>query len=488
MNVSWLILPVLLPIVGGALLPLFRFQNKPARHRYCMSVVVLNTAITWGLLILRPQGTLTLFKLTQNMPIALKMDGLSLVFAAIVATLWPFATLYAFEYMEHMGGHNQFFAFYTMSFGVTLGIAFGANLITLYLFYECLTFVTLPLIMHEMNRRSVDAGLKYLMYSILGAAMAYEGMILLYSRTSSFTFVYGGLVQSTSHDPLLLIGWLLCFFGFGVKAAVFPFHGWLPTAGVAPTPVTALLHAVAVVKAGVFAIMRVTFYSYGPTFLKGTWAQDIAMAFAIFTIVFGSVMALKEQHIKRRLAYSTISNLSYIVFGVTLMTPAGLAGALCHMVFHSIMKICLFFCAGSIMHKTGREYVSQLDGFGKKMPITMASFTIGAAALTGIPMLTGFASKWYLGAAAVQTGGILPFLGVGALMISATLTAAYTFGIVIKAYFPQKEFDFHKIDDVKEAGICMKLPLICLCIAMVVFGVYSGPLVSVLTKIASSFL
>ena len=364
-----MLISVLLPILSGVTLPLWKFKVRRTREIYVLTCVCAASILVLALLLKRPEGSLRLFPLTSTLDIALRLDGLSGVFSGLVAFLWPLSSLYALEYIKHEGGDDRFFAFYTMTYGVTLGIAMSGNLLTLYLFYELLTLVTLPLVMHTRDKRSVRAGMKYLGFSIGGAACAFVGMMVLYRLgDTSLSFVYGGFVSgSASERTLILTAYLLCFFGFGVKAAVFPFHSWLPSAGVAPTPVTALLHAVAVVKAGAFAIMRVTFYCFGTAVLRGTWAQDIAMSFAVFTIVFGSAMALREQHLKRRLAYSTVSNLSYIVFGVTLMTPAGLTGALSHMIFHGVMKITLFFCAGAIMYMTHREFVPELTGLGRFM-------------------------------------------------------------------------------------------------------------------------
>ena len=250
--------------------------------------------------------------------------------------------------------------------------------------------------------------------------------MILYGETSDF--MLGGVMNMAriaGGKNIFLLVYVLSFFGFGVKAAVCPFNSWLPQAGVAPTPVTALLHAVAVVKSGAFAIMRLTFYCFGADFLRGTWAQYLVMAAVLITIVYGSSMALKETHLKRRLAYSTISNLSYILFGVVIMTPAGLAAALSHMLFHAFMKICSFFCAGAIMHQTERHYIHQLDGFGRKMPKVFFVFTVSALALMGVPGLCGFISKWNLADAAIASKNVLAYFGVGALLVSALLTAMY---------------------------------------------------------------
>lgn len=482
-----MVIAVLLPILSGALLPLCRFKKRVHREIYVETFVVLTSAAVLALLLSRPEGSLRLVRLTEKLDISLRMDGLAGVFSALVAFLWPLASLYAFEYIKHEGGDDRFFAYYTMTYGVTLGIAQSANLITLYLFYELLTLVTLPLVMHTGNKRSVKAGMKYLGYSIGGAAAAFLGIMILYAYGDpTLTFTYGGFVSAdTPRRTLVLAAYLLTFFGFGVKAAVFPFHSWLPSAGVAPTPVTALLHAVAVVKAGAFAIMRVTFYCFGTSLLYGTWAQHTAMAFASFTIVFGSVMALREQHLKRRLAYSTVSNLSYIVFGVTLMTPAGLAGALSHMLYHGVMKITLFFCAGAIMYKTHREFVPELTGLGPHMPVTFTAFAVASAALVGVPLLPGFLSKWNLATAALAEGGVLPVLGVAALLLSAILTAAYLFTPLVNAFFPPENEGRHGLEMAHDPNFYMKLPFIVLMAAMVLLGIGSKGLLELLARIAA---
>jgi len=486
-----ILIAILIPIIGGAIVPLLKFQNGKKREKYVSLVVIINTILVFFLLCNRPEGVFTLVNLTSSISIAFAIDGLSMIFAGLVAGLWPLATIYAFEYMKHEGKENTFFTYYTMTYGVALGVAFSANLITMYLFYELLTFITLPIIMHAMDKKAMHAGRRYLIYSVGGAAFAFMGIMVLYSITGTTDFTFGGLlgaVATTGKESWLLIAYLVVFLGFGVKAAVFPLHGWLPTAGVAPTPVTALLHAVAVVKAGVFALMRVTYYSFGTDFLKGTWVQYVAMALAIFTILYGSTMAVREQHLKRRLAYSTVSNLSYIVFGITLMTPLGLAAGLSHMIFHGVMKICLFLCAGAVIYKTHREYVYELKGFGKVMPVTMGCFLVGSLALTGIPGFCGFISKWNLANAAVETGNTLAFAGVIALVISAILTAVYLFTIAVQAYFPGEGFDKASVQEIEDPNNYMKIPMILLCVLMLILGCFSGPLMTMINQIAAGLV
>ena len=410
------------------------------------------------------------------------------MFAALVSFLWPLATLYAFEYMSHLQHRQLFFMFYVMTFGVTLGIAFSGNILTMYCFYEMLTMVTLPLIIHPLSKEAISASRTYLLYSLGGAAFAFIGMIFILYYGTTGAFVPGGVMHTAAaaeQQNVLLIAYVLTFFGFSVKAAMWPFGGWLPKAGVAPTPVTALLHAVAVVKAGAFALMRITYYSFGAELLRGTWAQTLLLVFVIITIVYGCSRALKETHLKRRLAYSTMSNLSYILFGVVLMSPLGLVGALCHMVFHAFMKICSFFCVGAVMHQTKKNYVHEINGLGHVMPVTFVIFTISGLALMGVPGLPGFISKWNLAKAAVSSEQPLALVGVFALLVSALLTAIYMMSISFRAFCPGREFDYGTVAGYRDPGWRMLVPLVVFVLVLFLFGLHSEPLVKLFTALVS---
>lgn len=486
MNAGIMVFVVLFPIAAGALIPLLPYRSRLQMMIYIEGVVLINSLLVMLMLLYRPEGAFVLLKFTGNLSISFELDGLGTVFAAIVGILWPLSTLYSFEYMKHEGHEKIFFMFYTITYGITLGIALAEDLVTMYCFYEMLSLVTLPLIMHTLTREAILASRTYLYYSLGGAAFAFIGMIfiLIYGETANF--VPGGVLDMTKIDNpgLILLIYLLCFMGFSVKAAMWPFSSWLPQAGVAPTPVTALLHAVAVVKAGAFTTMRITYYSFGADFLRGTWVQNVLLSLTIFTIVYGCSRALKETHLKRRLAWSTVSNLSYILFGVVLMTPLGLVGALCHMIFHAIMKICSFFCAGSIMYKSGRQYIYELDGMGKRMPKVFLIFTVSGMALMGVPGLCGFISKWKLVEAAVDCGSTLAFLGVAALLVSALLTAIYMISISVRAFFPGKDFDDSGIRKAEDPNWMMLLPLIVFVIAMICFGLHPQPVIRMLETIA----
>ncbi len=479
-----LLLLILIPFFGGLIMMIKPIENTHRRNVYvmCLCSAVSIAAIIMLLICQHTkQDTLFVFAYIfgEDFSLALHVDGLSAVFVAIVAVLWPVTDLYAFEYMQHDRAQNRFFAFFTMTYGVVIGIATAANLFTLYLFYELLTLCTLPLVMHEMNGIAKAAGLKYLLYSMSGAALAFVSMMVL-SSYGELAFQSGGGLNrelAAGHESLLYAGFLMGFFGFGVKAAIFPFHGWLPSAGVAPTPVTALLHAVAVVNAGIFAILRLLYFGYGASFLAGSHAQNVMLAFTSFTIVYGSTMALRMQHLKRRLAYSTVSNLSYMLLGAALCSGAGLTAAILHMIAHSALKIALFFCAGALLCRTEelpqgvQEYVFQYTGYAKKTPAIFTVFTIASLGLIGIPPLCGFASKWAIAEAAVSQGTALAITGCIALALSAFLTGMYLLGLILEACFPPEHFDDSALTELSDPGARMKTALwICAGLGLVLIA------------------
>ena len=479
-----LLVPIILPIVAGIYILKRNFEERADREKFVSTAVIINAVLVILLsLILRDQQ-LTLLPIIPNNPIALKIDNLGAMFASMVGLLWILCIYYSFEYMKHEGDENRFFGFYVMTFGVMMGITFSANLVTLYLFYEFLTLATVPLVLHGDSIQAKTATRIYIIFSIFGAALALCGIgVIAFNGDGSTAFMPGGILHNlTAGATVIQIAYLLTFFGFGVKSAVMPFHAWLPIAGVAPTPVSALLHAVAVVKAGVFAIARVTYFTIGPELLRGTTAQNVVLGACIVTIVYGSAMALMSQHLKRRLAYSTVSQLSYILFGIALMSGDGYIGGMIHLFGHAIVKITLFLCAGAIIYKTGREYVWELKGIGKAMPITMGVFTVASFALVGIPPLPGFFSKWFLAKAVISSGNMLGFVGLVALGVSALLTAIYLFSISANAFIPGAGFDYEAANkDVSDPNRYMTVPLIILAVAIVLFGLLITPMINILT-------
>ena len=457
MKPEMMLVAILLPVLGGAVAPLIPFKKRIHMEIYIESVVVLTTLIVAGLLVNRPSEPFPIVRFVNNLSLSLEIDGLSMVFAGLVAALWPLATLYSFEYMKHEKRERFFFMFYTITYGITLGIAFAEDMLTMYFFYELLTMVTVPLVLHTLTREAILASRKYLYYSLGGAAFAFIGLIFLLTYGTTINFTFGGVLDpaviSGDKRTLLLLIYVIAFCGFGVKA-------------------------------GAFAIIRLTFYSFGPDFIRGSWAQNVVMGIVIFTIVYGCSRALKETHLKRRLAYSTISNLSYILFGVCIMTPMGLVGALSHMVFHAVMKICSFFCVGAVMYKTGKQYVHEIDGFGRRMPVVFGIFTIASLGLMGVPGLAGFISKWNLASAAVMSDNVLAYVGIGALLVSALLTAIYMLSIVIRAFFPYKEKECSIPEETADPGWMMLVPLCIFAGAIIYFGLHSAPIVDFFTQIA----
>lgn len=484
---------VLFPTVSGLILLGWRPQNRKKRNAYIVTTTIVSSVFALAAITLSFQPELsgqicTLVHFSREFSISLRIDGASVIYGCIVSVLWPIVTVYSLEYMEHEGSESWFFGFWLISFGVVMGVAFAEDFLTLYFFYELLTLATLPLVMHHMDEKAQYAGRKYVIFSLSGAAFAFIGIVFLLHYGTTLNFTYGGVLQGiriAGHEDTLRWVFVCAFFGFGVKAAIFPFYGWLPDASVAPTPVSALLHAVAVVKAGAFAVMRLIYYGFGANFLYGTFAQAIVMTATIITIVFGSARALRTPHLKRRLAFSTVSNLSYILFSLTLMTSWGLVGGYTHMVYHAFVKITLFCCAGAIIQRSGKEYIYDLEDLGRRMPVVFATFTISSMALIGLPPLGGFVGKWMIASAAVRTEMPLAYVGIAALILSTLLTTLYMMTVVVRAYFSVGELDWEALDHVHDPTWLMKAPLLLMTAAGVLLAFYSNRLINFLITVAN---
>ncbi len=488
MSPFFLLLPILLPLIGGVLLIPICFKQDRPRNLYSEAVVVLTSGSVWLCLINLWGKPLTVYSFTSGFSITFCVDGLGAVFAAMLSLMWPLVMLYAFSYMHSARRKNVFFAFYIMTYGAALGIAMAGTILTMYVFFEMLTLVTIPLVSHYGDHDSMYAGRKYAAYTIGGASLAFFAVVLTTLNSDGGSFAFGGCLKGDYSVSLMQLAFLFGFFGFGAKAAVFPLFDWLPTASVAPTPVTALLHAVAVVNAGVFAVMRITWYVFGPELLRGSVEQKIALAVSIFSLVFGAAMALRERHFKRRLAFSTMSNLSYMLFGLMLMTPAGYEAGLAHMVFHGVIKMSLFLCAGAFMHKTGKSYIYEVNGVGRKMPLTFVCYTLGALSLTGIPLFCGFISKWKLLLAGAADQTPLGLAGCAALILSAFLCAMYTLTVSVRAFFAGKEKDAFPMASFDEADGFMLLPILVFTGVNIVFGVLPGGIMGLIGRIAAGLL
>ncbi|MCL1836404.1 MAG: hypothetical protein FWG46_02520 [Treponema sp.] len=462
-------------------------ENRGKRQVYVATVVGLNVLFVI-IAICMSSLELKLFHITSSVYMLLRVDNLSRFFLVLASLLWLAATFYTFEYIKHEGKDIRFFTFFLMTLGIIMGICMAGNFFTLYLFYELMTLITYPLVIHSETPEAMKAGSKYLMYSFFGAAFALVGFIFVAYFGKTIDFTPGGVlepVKMLGYEPLLLVVYMMAFIGFGCKAGMWPLHAWLPTAHpVAPAPASALLSGV-ITKAGVLAIIRVTFFIFGVDFVYGSWVQTALMTMTLLTVFMGSMLAFKEKLLKRRLAYSTVSQVSYVLFGFTIMSATGFLGSMLHIIFHAIIKNVLFLSAGAIIYKTHKTYVYELKGIGKAMPITMWCFTIASVALVGVPPTAGVVSKWSLAMGGITSNH--PFLGAfgaGILLISALLTGGYLITIFANAFFPGAGFDYKNLKS-SEPNKYMTVPLVILSACCVLFGMFPGPLVDFITKIAA---
>lgn len=475
MNPQMVLIPILLPIACGLLLYSQHEMEERTRRIFLLASACVTSIYVWVILLHGPTGVYTLYRFVQGFSIDFCVDVPAMIFAGMVSVMWPFLLLYGYAYMEHEHHKNSFFSFYLMTYGITLGLAFSASIVTMFVFYEMLTLVTLPLVIHYRDRDSIYAAQKYAAYLLVGAALAFVAVILVTLNGNEGVFILGGSLAGNYDKDLLRLAFLCGFFGFGTKAAVFPLYDWLPTASIAPTPVTSLLHAVAVVNSGAFAVMRLIYYSCGTELLAGTWEQNIALLFSAFTIAFSALQALRERHFKRRLAFSTSSNLSYMLFGFSCMTAQGFIGGLSHLLFHGMIKMVLFMCAGAFMTQTGKAYIYEVNGAGRKMPWVFGLFTLSAIGLIGFPMTSGFVSKYHLVMAGLEQGTGFGVVGVVCLIISAVLCSIYTLTISVRAFFPPKGQDrFAHGERISEPGLLMLVPMGLFVFFTYAFGMWPG--------------
>lgn len=477
----YLALCSLLPIAASALLWFIRFPKRLYKLIYVETVTLLTSVGVFIALFTKDQSVIEIFRISDSFVLSFSMDGASSVFIGLAALLWPFASLYAFEYMHHEKREGKFFVFYTLAYGVTILLAAANNLFTMYVFYECLTLVTIPLVEHGQDKESFRAARTYMIYLIGGASLGFAAMVMVNAHHAD-PFLLGGIMDEGARDILTLrLSYAFAFLGFAAKAAVFPLCRWLPKASVAPTPVTALLHAVAVVNAGVYAVMRITYYVYGPDFMYGTYIQSILLVLTAFTVAYGAIRAVRESHFKRRLAWSTVSNLSYMLSSLMLMTSGGMAAALTHMVFHGLVKIVLFFTAGAVLVCTGKTRVRELHGLAKHMPVTFAAFLIAGLALTGLPPLCGFFSKFMLIDEMLAFGSWQGIVCASALIVSAVCTAVYIFSVAIPAYFSHP---VHELEGNHDPHLPMRFVLIALSVLIVIVSLNSGRVMDAMRAVA----
>ena len=469
-------------ILASSLIPgliIFFLPESRTRTRITLNLVgaLLKVSLVCVVLVgvFNGQHYETRLPFLPGLDLVFRIGALSIMFVTLSSVLWLVTTIYAIGYLEDSPNRSRFFGFFSLCVTATTGVALAGNLITFILFYEFLTLATYPLILHRGTAEARRAGNIYLTYTLLGGALLLIGTVWLYSLAGSLEFVHRGFVAGLVDDyriSLTLI-FMLLIAGLAVKAALIPFHGWLPQAMVAPAPVSALLHAVAVVKAGAFGIVRVVYDVYGIEFATTLGVTLPLAVLAAITIIYGSLRALEQNDLKRRLAYSTVSQVSYITLGITVAGPVAAIGGLVHLVHQGVMKITLFFCAGNLAETLGIHKISEMDGVGRRMPWTMAAFTIGAFGMMGAPPLAGFISKWYLGLGSLNRGHdwvIYILLG------SSLLNAAYFLPIMHRAWFREAvgEWPHERRFGRKETAWALLLPPLFTALLAVALGLLAA--------------
>jgi len=489
---------ILLPVAAGLICKLLRFGSRKGMLVFVGSALSLEAAAA-TVLCAAGEGTCTLFSMTDTLKVSLAVDGISRLFLLIAAWGFLFAGIFAFRYLEGEEKEGtfpekNFYLFFLLSLGALAGMDLSDNLISMYFFFEMITLLSMPLVLHERSKESINAALKYLFYSVAGAFLALLCIFILSRYSVSMDFARGGnldMEKAAGHEKLLLTVIFLGVIGFGAKAGMYPLHGWLPTAHpVAPAPASAVLSGI-IAKAGVLAILRVVYCSVGTEFLAGTWVQTAWLALALLTVFMGSMMAYREKVFKKRLAYSSVSQISYVLFGLFLLNSTGLTGGLMQVLFHATVKICLFLTAGSFIHLYDYRNVEELRGIGKKLPVTLGAFTLASLSLIGIPPFAGFVSKWYLAEGSLLTElPVLSWLGPVILLLSALLTAGYLLPITVNGFFPGKDYEAKPGTELqkKEGGGLFLVPLLALAVLSLILGVLGGVIGESLGVIVSEIL
>jgi len=475
-------LAVLVSLIAIPCIISSRSQN--IRESWTFVAAAIKLALVLSMLPLVLNGGVVEYTVCQvfpNLGIAFRVDAFGMLFALVASSLWIITSIYSIGYMRHLDEHSQtrYFCFFAVALSATIGVAFSANLLTMYLFYEMLSLATYPLVTHHQDKEARSSGRKYLLY-ILGGSIGFAlpAMLITYHFTGTLDFAGHGVMAGHVTSGTALVLSLMFLFGFA-KVGIMPMHSWLPAAMVAPTPVSALLHAVAVVKVGAFSVVRVFTGIVGTGVLAQYNISLIVCIIASFTVIVASMIALSQDELKRRLAFSTIGQLSYIILGVALLSESGMTGGMLHIAMHAFGKITLFFCAGAIFCATGIKYISKMKGIGRRMPITMTAFLIGSLSVVGLPPCGGFISKWYLVLGTIEAGQIA-FLFV--LLSSSFLNAAYFFPVFYNAFFcSPEEMQFE--DKVDEAPLWCVVPLVITAGISVILFFYPQPFLN-LAKLA----
>ena len=431
-----------------------------------------------------------LFNLTDRLPIMFRCDAISVIFASITLIIWVLCAYYSIGYFKKEKKTIRYGFFYLMTLIVLLCLDMSANLVTFYMFYELMTIMSVPLVFHDGTKEAITAALKYLFYSLCGAYMVLFGIYFVYCNATSIEFTPAGVLEghiTSENQGIMLIAVFLMILGFSVKGGMLPMHSWLTSAHpVAPAPASAFLSGI-IVKSGILGIIRTVYYIAGPNMIRNTYVQYAVLGLSIITVFAGSMLAYRDRLLKRRLAYSTVSQASYIIFGLLVMHPLAFVGAICHVIFHAIIKCGLFLYSGIVIHETGKKYTDELTGMGKRMPLILWSFTFLSLSLIGIPPAAGFVSKWNLCIGALSEDiGAYSYLGPAVLLISALLTAGYLLPITIKGFLPGKDYD-GETEKIK-VNPWMNIPLIILAVLSIVLGLFPTFLTQFLRQLALTLM
>lgn len=496
MQTVLLILVALLPALCAAVCwfaPAVRADK--ARDRFVFASLLAEFALVIALCTMG-DVRVTLFEMTESLPVILASDGLARLFAVLMSGMWLASGAFSFRYMSHEGSQRRYYTFYLLTLSALMGLCFAGTLATMYLFFELMTLLSVAMVLHSLTKEAVAAGMKYLLYSIAGAMMGLLGVFYFTKNAITPVFMPGGTLDLTvaaEQAPMMLAILFVTIVGFGTKAGMFPMHGWLPTAHpIAPAPASAVLSGV-ITKAGVICIIRFLYYVVGADLVRGTWVQTALIVLSLLTVFMGSMMAFKTTGLKKRLAYSSVSQVSYVLFGLFMLNEVAFRGAMLHVYFHSLMKNLLFFAAGSIIFKTGLTDVRDLSGIGRKMPVTLWCFTIAGVSLIGVPPLCGFFSKWQLAQGALASGvPVFSWLGPVVLLVSALLTGAYLLPVSINGFFPGHEGHGHGHAEAAvescEAPACMYVPMIVLAVLIVVTGLCPSLVENAIAAVAALVL
>ena len=470
--ITIVIAAVLLPMAAGLCCLFLKKLSAGGLKALVTAAAVAELALVAAVAVWGQDASLSL-PMVLEMDFALRVDGLGRFFGLLVGFVWLMVTIYSFPYMAHEGSEGRFFGFFLCTLGAVIGVGYAGNILSLYLFFELMTFASAPMVMHNLKKENKQAAGAYLVYSVLGATLGL------------FCAVYLSGPGATGNTAIAMT--VLAVVGFCCKAGLAPFHVWLPLAHpIAPAPASAVLSGI-ITKCGVVAAIRVLYGIVDVQLIKGSWGQTTLVVMALCTILLGSTLAYSENGLKKRLAYSSVSQLSYLLLGVFLMTSAGLMGALLQMVFHALAKVTLFLCAGAIILLLHRHRADELDGVGKKLPVVMGCFAAASLSLVGIPPLGGAVSKWNLAVAGLTSDlGVLRYLIPVTLLVSALLTAGYLFSVVQNAFY--KEPDTHLAAAAIKTPLAISLPLVALCAGLLLFGLFPAPLTNLLDGVIRTLI